>query len=167
VDVKIKLDVLGPIIVISKPDNNSLYGKMAPNAANFTMSFTGGSGISGRWYMMYNGSYTSGNHTWNGFIDQNVWERFGNGMIILRIYANDSLGNIWYSELSLRKDTSFSEELKDEQDKKTGDNDTEPKQDIISFLTSPLGIITLISIVGGLITVIAIIKRNRNPYEYS
>ncbi|MHA1275057.1 MAG: right-handed parallel beta-helix repeat-containing protein, partial [Promethearchaeota archaeon] len=56
VDAKIKRDVLGPIIVISKPDNYSLYGKMAPNAANFTISFTDGNGISGRWYMMYNGS---------------------------------------------------------------------------------------------------------------
>ncbi|MHA1147202.1 MAG: hypothetical protein ACTSR8_03055 [Promethearchaeota archaeon] len=166
VDCEIKRDVLGPLIAITNPSSNSLYGKVAPNTANFTVSFTDGNGIAEHWYMLYNASHTTDNYTWNGLIDQAVWDEIGNGTLTLRMYANDSLGNMNYEELILRKDIIPNEngEEEDEKDKKSDEKDAEPEQDILSFLV--IGIILLVSIVGGIIAVIVVLKRRRNPYEY-
>lgn len=46
------------------------------------------------------------NYTWNGYINQAVWEEMGNGSVIIKFYANDSAGNIGFDEVTIRKDVT-------------------------------------------------------------
>lgn len=143
-EITIFRDSLGPNITIFEPDTTKIFNITAPNSGNFTITFEDGNGISDRWYMLYNLSTQSQNYTWNGEIDQSIWNIFGNGTIILRIYANDSLGNVNFVEVNFQKDILGDEsEHKADEETKDGDSDKEdPKSEpnIIDFLASPIGI---------------------------
>ncbi len=106
-DVLVRKDILGPIITINAPTPNELFSSTAPGLADCNVLFSDVSGIDARWYMLINGTDTTdytNNYTWNGKVDQFVWNYMDNGTVIIRIFANDSLGNIGIAEVTLRKD---------------------------------------------------------------
>lgn len=98
-EILIYKDIIAPEITIMTPLNNLLSGydtfsfNLSINERNFDSS----------WYCLNNGI----NHTFigmTGMIDQEIWDSFGNGSVILRFYANDTLGNLAFKEVSVRKD---------------------------------------------------------------
>ncbi len=106
-DVLVRKDNLGPLITINAPTPNKLFSLTAPGLADCDVIFSDVSGIDAKWYMLINATdsnhYTE-NYTWNDEVDQFVWDYMDNGFVIIRIFANDSLGNIGMAEVTVRKD---------------------------------------------------------------
>ncbi|MFX1233530.1 MAG: DUF2341 domain-containing protein [Promethearchaeota archaeon] len=99
----IVIDNTPPDITIISPTSNSLYGSLAPS---FNVEINDSSNIDTRWYRLLNGTVTTTNTTFttNGTINQARWEELGNGTVTIQFFANDSLGNIGFSEIVVRKD---------------------------------------------------------------
>ncbi|TFG22518.1 MAG: hypothetical protein EU529_10300, partial [Promethearchaeota archaeon] len=106
----IRKDIIGPQITIINPASNALFSIDAPDNTDCNVLFEDGSGVIARWYMLINGTdntdYTD-NYTWNGEVDQSVWNQMGNGTVTIRIFANDSVGNIGMNSTTIRKDIIF------------------------------------------------------------
>jgi len=87
-------------ISINSPIQNELFGTNTPN---FDISvYT--KYLSTTWYTLDNGQT---NYTFNGLtgtIDQNEWDKKGNGTVVIRFYANDSWGLVEFSEVKIYKD---------------------------------------------------------------
>jgi len=95
-------DVRDPIITINNPNPNDLFGDPAPN---FDISINE-LNLNQTWYMLYNQTWASLNYTFSGLtgtINQIAWEEFKNTNVTIRFYANDTLNNLGYSELTIRK----------------------------------------------------------------
>ncbi len=145
----IRKDVLGPIITINDPTPNELFSSTAPGLGDCNVDFRDVSGIDARWYMLINGTdntdYTN-NHTWNDEVDQFIWEYMDNGTVIIRIFANDSLGYIGMAEVTVRKDI---ESQPDGQIPSTGDDDDDNDDDDQQAI--PFGNFYLLFIVVGIV----------------
>ncbi|MFX0011341.1 MAG: hypothetical protein ACFE9R_13580, partial [Candidatus Hermodarchaeota archaeon] len=100
-EVIVRKDVISPVIIINNPDENDVYGNQAPS---FNVLITDPNGIESRWYTL-DGGITNTTFISNGNINQDRWNEKGNGTVIIRFYANDSLGNLGYAEVSIYKDT--------------------------------------------------------------
>ncbi len=101
-----EIDKVPPDITINLPTNNTLFGSIAPN---FIVEIDDNNSISSRWYRLLNGTATTINTTFtsNGSINQTRWNEMGNGTITIQFFANDSSGNIGFSEVVVRKDIIF------------------------------------------------------------
>ncbi|TFF90743.1 MAG: hypothetical protein EU548_01460 [Promethearchaeota archaeon] len=102
--VVIRKDIIGPVIINNSPKDYDLFGLKAPGIESFDIIFMDPHGINAKWYMLNNGSIYTENYTWNGYIDKFVWKIIGNGTLTIKIFANDTLGNIGFGEIILRKD---------------------------------------------------------------
>jgi hypothetical protein len=92
-------DVIAPEIIIISPQINYLSGN---HSISFNLSINE-KNLDSTWYCLNNGI----NHTiieMTGIIDQVIWATCGNGSVLIRFYANDTLGNLAYTEVSIRKD---------------------------------------------------------------
>ncbi len=92
-------DIRNPIITINYPDPNDLFG---PKSPGFDISISEGN-LNSTWYTIV-GSST--NFTFSGLtgtINQALWDEFGNGTLTLRFYANDTLNNLGFAEVTVRK----------------------------------------------------------------
>ncbi|MFW9970014.1 MAG: DUF2341 domain-containing protein [Candidatus Odinarchaeota archaeon] len=96
-------DSIDPIITIIEPHNYDLFGTTPPDI-NININ---DSNLDGRWYKLDNGTVTTNNYTWVGFLDQSVWDQFGNGTVIIRFYANDTVGNLANAEVIVYKDINL------------------------------------------------------------
>jgi hypothetical protein len=98
-----EIDKIPPDITINLPTNNDLFGNTAPN---FNVEINDNSSINSRWYRLLNGTVTTINTTFttNGTISQERWNEIGNGTVTIQFFANDSLGNEGFSEITVRKD---------------------------------------------------------------
>ncbi len=94
-------DIFPPNIQINDPSPMELVGLNAPIVS---VSFSDINSISERWYSLYNATYSTSNNTWTGSIDPLIWNEIGNGTVILKIWANDTLNNVGFNEVILRKD---------------------------------------------------------------
>ncbi|MBN1803166.1 MAG: right-handed parallel beta-helix repeat-containing protein [Candidatus Lokiarchaeota archaeon] len=106
IEVVIRKDIISPNIFTINPKENDIFGLDAPGPSNCTVSSEDISGIDAEWYMLINvtnGSHHTSNYTWNGYIDQVAWDQMGNGTIILRFYANDTIGNVGFADIHVRK----------------------------------------------------------------
>ncbi len=122
--------------------------------------------------MLINGTdntdYTD-NYTWNGEVDQFVWDYMENGTVIIRIFANDSLGNIGMAEVIVRKDIEEPSPPDGELPPSDGNDDDDGKKpkegfDLVEFLTSPIGL-AIIGVSGGaVVAVIIFIKKRKRAY---
>ena len=95
-------DVRDPVITIINPDSDDLFGDIAPD---FEISISE-SNLNQTWYMLYNQTWNSLNYTFNEFtgtINQTAWEEFWNGTVTIRFYANDTLNNLGFIEVTIRK----------------------------------------------------------------
>lgn len=89
-----------PEINILNPLTNEIFGYIAPN---FQLSIFE-SHLNTTWYSLDNGLT---NITFSGFsgnIDQTEWDKFSNGTVNIRFYANNSWGNESSKEVMVRKD---------------------------------------------------------------
>jgi len=110
-NVTVRKDIYNPLITINKPIENELFGIKAPSADDFNITFEDPNDIDNKWYMLSNKTDNTTNHTWNGYIDQGVWDEIFNGTINIKIFANDSVGNIGFAEISVKKDIHIPEIL--------------------------------------------------------
>ncbi|MHA2287961.1 MAG: hypothetical protein ACXABG_04155 [Promethearchaeota archaeon] len=100
-EVNITKDSSAPIISIISPDSDDAFGVDAPS---FVVEITD-SNLDTMWYTVDGGI---SNYTFidNGTIFQTAWDSLPNGIVTLKFYANDTLGNINYQQLNITKDGS-------------------------------------------------------------
>ena len=98
-EINVFKDILAPNIIVFYPIENDVYGN---KAFSFDLSMLDGN-LDSKWYSLNDGlNYTfSGD---SGTVNQNAWEAFGNGQVIVKFYANDSLGNLGYKEIKVIRD---------------------------------------------------------------
>jgi len=100
--VNVIKDTSGPNINIISPIENEVFGVAAPS---FTVDITDPY-LDTMWYSIFNNTDQSLNITFtnNGTINQAEWDAFPNGIVTIRFYANDTLGNINFEEINVTKD---------------------------------------------------------------
>ncbi len=100
--VSIRKDNIAPIITIHSPKENIQYRITAPS---FNISIYEGN-LDTMWYVLFNGTHLSKNYIFTsliGNISQNAWNAYNGGMITITFYANDTLGNIRFQEVTIEK----------------------------------------------------------------
>jgi hypothetical protein len=103
-DVVVRKDIESPTIIIISPepnDPNNVFGTTAPG---FVVRVIDSSGVNTMWYTIDSGS-TNYTFTENGTIDEIAWDNEGNGTIIIRFYANDTLNNIEFQSVTVYQDS--------------------------------------------------------------
>jgi len=98
--IVVRKDIELPNIIINSPLPNVLFGKNSPSVSLDVQD----ANLDEVWYQLSNGTVTTNNYTWTGFIDQVVWDQVGNGTVTIRFYANDTVGNIASNSVFVRKD---------------------------------------------------------------
>jgi len=104
-EIVVRKDILDPLITINSPNPNDLFGSSAPY---YDISIFEGN-LQSIWYRLLNGTVTTENTTITdliGVFGENVWDSVGNGIVTIQFFANDTLGNIGFSEVIVRKDIS-------------------------------------------------------------
>jgi len=102
-EIHFRKDILAPSILINTPTLNDLFGFDAPS---YNISILEGN-LDKLWYRLNSDTVTTDTITINilyGFVSQNLWEQIGNGTLIIQIFANDTLGNLGYADVLIRKD---------------------------------------------------------------
>ena len=90
-----------PIIEIKSPTTDQVFGTNAPNfqidIVSLYTNFT--------WYTIDGGvtNYTFSGLT--GFVNQTAWDHQQDGVVTIMLFANDSLGNLGFTDVDVRKDT--------------------------------------------------------------
>lgn len=79
-----------PVITINSPED---YEKFATTPPSINVSITDPN-LEHTWFTLQNSAVTSDKFDWNGNIMQEQWNLFGNGLIIITFYANDTAGHI-------------------------------------------------------------------------
>jgi len=97
--VTVNKDATAPLIIINSPNNGELFGNLPPN---FNVEITAPD-LNSTWYTLDNG-ITNITFITNGTINQTAWNAQLNGTITLIFYANDTLGNVGFSSIIIRKD---------------------------------------------------------------
>jgi hypothetical protein len=100
-EVTVRKDIEVPSIIINSPVANELNGVFAPS---YDVTISDSSGISIQWYTLDNGLT---NYTFIGSIgtiNKGAWDGEANGTVTIRFYTNDTAGNIFWQEVTVRKD---------------------------------------------------------------
>jgi len=100
-EVTIKKDVSVPIITITNPQANEFFGTTAPN---FDISITE-LNLGTTWYSLNGGANTTFTGL-TGSINQALWTALSEGDVVIKFYANDTLGRIGFAEVTIKKDVS-------------------------------------------------------------
>ena len=101
----LEFDDSPPNITINSPNSNDLFENNAPNYDITILE----ENLDTIWYSLSNGTFTTINTTitlLSGIIDQKRWDTLPEGNVILRFYANDTLGRIRFAEVTIRKDVN-------------------------------------------------------------
>jgi uncharacterized protein Usg len=90
-----------PVVQITSPTQGNVFGVSAPS---FDVTITDDY-LDSMWYTLDGGlhNYT---FTVNGSIEQPAWNAVSDGAVILKFYANDTLGHVGSAEVSVVKDTT-------------------------------------------------------------
>ncbi|MHA1931762.1 MAG: hypothetical protein ACW96X_04425 [Promethearchaeota archaeon] len=98
--ILLRKNIFDPIIIISDPLDNDLFGSVPPNITLYSSS----AAIDTIWYRIHNSTFSTVNITWDGSINMSGWDVFGNDTVSITFYINDTLGNIGFDSVNLRKD---------------------------------------------------------------
>ncbi len=98
-----------PMILLSDSILNKEFGQNAPTITSDELIIFGFH-LNTTWYMIFNDSVSSNNITFSYpfsilQIKQSEWDKFYDGSISIRFYANDTAGNIGTCNISIIKDT--------------------------------------------------------------
>jgi len=99
-EVVVRKDIDPPSVIINNPGLDQVFGENSPN---FNVEIMDTNGIDTMWYSL-NYSLTKTIFTANESINSTIWNSYGDGNINIRFYANNSIGSIGYSEVSIIKD---------------------------------------------------------------
>jgi len=105
-EVIVRKDMIDPLITILNPSQLELFGN---DTIDFELSIDE-QNIDSTWYSLNGGVEYLFVGT-IGMIEQGAWDACGNGTVEIRFYANDTAGNIAFSTITIRKDTSFPQML--------------------------------------------------------
>ncbi|MFX1588694.1 MAG: SBBP repeat-containing protein [Promethearchaeota archaeon] len=94
-------DTTNPSININNPTLNGFFGTIAPQ---FNISIEE-LHLNTTWYTVDDGITNISFSGVIGIIDQSEWEKLTDGLVDIGFYANDSAGNIGFSEITVGKDT--------------------------------------------------------------
>jgi hypothetical protein len=97
------IDIPAPQILIFSPDNGAYFGSSAPS---FSISIITPI-LDTSWYSLDNGITKIIFNGPIGTIDQSEWNRFGDGLITIVFYINDTFGREVYSDVSIYKDQNL------------------------------------------------------------
>ena len=100
-EVTIRKDISAPIISILNPQINDIIGATAPN---FDISLDE-LNLDNVWYSL-NGGINITFTGLTGTINQALWEVFPEGNVVIKFYANDTLGRIGFAVISITKDVT-------------------------------------------------------------
>ncbi len=103
VEVTIGKDVNTPVITINNPHNSDIIGAIAPN---FDISIDE-LNLNKTWYSLNGGNIITFTGL-TGTINQALWDALPEGNVIIRFYANDTLGRIGFQEVTVVKEISQS-----------------------------------------------------------
>ena len=130
---------VAPVITIIYPIEDAIFGAIAPN---FTVEVVE-SNLDFMWYSV-DGGLTNVIFITNGSISQSIWDDLPEGGVLIRFYANDSLGNLVFEQVHIFKEIPVAV----------------PPTIGIDFISTSL--ILLIVIAGSIIPIIGgILKRKR------
>ncbi len=160
--ITLRKDKESPSIVIEEPKINQIVGKVSPI---FEISILEAN-LNKTWYCLYNNTNQwTENITFTGdigIINQTLWEALMEGHITIRFYANDSVGNIAYSDVIVIKDLTWPSESKviiiDEDG--NDDDDEEGSDDFLGYTS--FFIIGASSGVSTVILTAYIIKKSKS-----
>ncbi|KKN37132.1 hypothetical protein LCGC14_0766600 [marine sediment metagenome] len=97
--IRVRKDTRFPELVIISPTSSQLCGNLAPY---YNISLDE-SKLDAIWYSL-NGGFNYTITELEGFIDQAAWNLCGNGTVNMKFYANNSVGNEAFIEVTVRKD---------------------------------------------------------------
>ncbi|MFX1497777.1 MAG: NosD domain-containing protein [Promethearchaeota archaeon] len=100
-NVSVYKDIIAPIITIIKPGLHDVFGESQPEC---NVLFEDTNGVDSTWYQLTDGTITTAVREWTGIIAPSDWTTLGNGTITILFYANDTLGNIANTNVSVYKD---------------------------------------------------------------
>jgi hypothetical protein len=98
-EVSVVKDILAPIITINAPSENQIFGVDAPT---FDLTIVEDH-LDSTWYSFDGGLTKKFFSGLTGSIDQVIWKMIGEESIQIRFYANDTLGNEDYTEITIIK----------------------------------------------------------------
>jgi hypothetical protein len=98
-EVSVVKDILAPIITINSPSENQIFGVNAPT---FDLTIVEDH-LDSTWYSLDNGVTKFFFSGLTGTIDPLEWSMIGDGTVQIRFYANDTLGNEDYTEITIIK----------------------------------------------------------------
>ena len=102
-EVIIRKDIIAPAMTLFEPYGTPPYKKTAPDYNIFISD----ANLDKMWYTLNSGGkkfFSIGELT--GTIDQTLWDGLNDGEIIVRFYANDTIGNTKFVEITIQKDTT-------------------------------------------------------------
>ena len=99
-EIIIRKDVNIPLITINSPQHNGVIGFQAPE---FDLSVVEPN-IDTMWYTLDNGITTISFTGFTGTIDQIEWDKFSDGIVVIRFYVRDKSDNEAFAEVSVNKD---------------------------------------------------------------
>jgi len=102
-DVTVRKDILAPLITINSPSENQVCGVDAPTFDLTVIEHE----IDSAWYTLDGGVINVSFVGSTGTIDQTEWDKRGEGLVTIRFYANDSFGNVDYSDVNTVKDLTL------------------------------------------------------------
>ena len=101
-DIVVNKDIEPPIININSPYEGQFFGT---SSFWFDLTILEGN-LDSIWYSLNNGLNVSFSGT-NGTIDQDEWDKCENGTVLLKFYANDSLGYLTLETVTVNKDIHY------------------------------------------------------------
>lgn len=150
--INIFKDKFEPEIVIIEPINESIFGLNSPK---FNITITEGN-LNKTWYTINGETEIFFFKDVNGTINQDAWNLLEDGNIIIRFWANDSVGNIGYNETSIIKSVPKHSIGEDNGSSGGGGGDGESEPNLI-----PYGNYYLIFIIIGIISIIVLTKSKK------
>ncbi|MEE9379354.1 MAG: hypothetical protein V3V33_15120, partial [Candidatus Lokiarchaeia archaeon] len=101
-EVTVQKDLCIPTVTINSPTLNQLFNSTAPG---FDVTITDEIGLSTTWYSLNGGVNTAFTGP-TGSINQALWNALSEGDVVIRFYANDTLGRIGFAEVTIKKDVT-------------------------------------------------------------
>jgi len=99
-EISIRKDSIGPEISILNPVEYQLCGPIL----NFSLTIFESNIINTSWYTLDGGLNNYNFSGLNGTINQSAWDTANYGVVHLRFYVNDSIGNTGFKEVEILKD---------------------------------------------------------------
>ena len=100
-EITVRKDTNIPLITINSPIMDDLFG-LRPPQYDLTVIEPN---INTMWYTLDNGVTTISFTEFTGTIDQTEWNKFGDGIVIIRFYVRDKGDNEAFSEVNVNKDS--------------------------------------------------------------